>query len=155
MAPDGPLCGCGRKGCLEAMASRLAIASSAAAAVYRGEAPHLAEAAGTDVAKIRSGALAEAIKGGDKAVDEIVRSAARWLGVGVAAIVNLLAPDVIVLGGGLVEAMPDIYKDEVTCVVKQAAMPVFAEAYEIKISQLGDDAVAKGAAGWAEENADL
>ena len=155
LVPDGPPCGCGRKGCLEAMASRLAIAAAAAAAVYRGEAPHLAEVAGADLTKIRSGALADAIKAGDKAVEDIVRGAARWLGIGVAAVVNLLAPDVIVLGGGLVEAMPDIYKEEVTSVVKQAAMPVFDGSYQIKVSELGDDAVAKGAAAWAEENADL
>jgi glucokinase len=155
VVPDGPLCGCGRRGCLEAVASRLAIAAAAAAAAYRGEAPNLAEAVGADVAAIRSGALAEAVKAGDKVIEEIVRNAARWLGVGVATVVNLLAPDVIVLGGGLVEAMPEIYRSEVTAVVRERAMPAFVGVYQIKVSELGDDAVSKGAAAWAEENAGL
>src|SRR5262245_1612692 len=57
--PNGLFCGCGRVGCLETEASRLAIATAAAAAAYRGEAPHLFAAVGTDVALIRSGILAE------------------------------------------------------------------------------------------------
>ena len=59
--PDGPRCGCGRKGCLEAVASRLAIASASAAAAYRGDAPYLLKELGTDVAPLRSGALSKAI----------------------------------------------------------------------------------------------
>ena len=107
--PDGPVCGCGQRGCLEAFASRLAISAAAASAVFRGEAPYLQEAAGTDLSNIRSGALAAAIKAGDGVIELIVRSAAQWLGVGVANVVNLISPDVIVLGGGLVEAMPELY----------------------------------------------
>ena len=63
--PNGLPCGCGRIGCLETEASRLAISAAAAAAAFRGEAPHLLAAAGTDLANIRSGVLAEAIQAGD------------------------------------------------------------------------------------------
>jgi len=148
--PDGPLCGCGQRGCLEAVASRLAISASAASAVYRGEAPNLQAQAGTDLSNIRSGALADAIKAGDAVVEEIVRNGARWLGVGVVTLVNLLAPDVVVLGGGLVEAMPAIYVEEVTRVAQARVMAPFKDVFKIVVSQLGDDAVAKGAAAWAE-----
>lgn len=150
LLPEGPLCGCGQRGCLEAVASRLAISASAASAAYRGEAPNLQALAGTDLSNIRSGALAEAIKAGDKVVEEIVRNAAGWLGVGVVTLVNLLAPDVVVLGGGLVEAMPTIYVEEVTKVAQDRVMAPFKDVFKIAISQLGDDAVAKGAAAWAE-----
>ena len=150
LLPEGPLCGCGQRGCLEAVASRLAISASAASAAYRGEAPNLQALAGTDLSNIRSGALAEAIKAGDKVVEEIVRNAAGWLGVGVVTLVNLLAPDVVVLGGGLVEAMPTIYVEEVTKVAQNRVMAPFKDVFKIAISQLGDDAVAKGAAAWAE-----
>jgi glucokinase len=150
LIPDGPLCGCGQRGCLEAIASRLAISASAASAVYRGEAPNLQALAGTDLSNIRSGALADAIKAGDKVVEEIVRNGARWLGVGVTTLVNLVAPDVVVLGGGLVEAMPEIYLDEVTKVTQTRVMAAFKDVFKIAVSQLGDDAVAKGAAAWAE-----
>lgn len=154
LIPDGPLCGCGQRGCLEAVASRLAISASAASAVYRGEAPKLQAAVGTDLSKIRSGALADAIKAGDAVIEEIVRNGARWLGVGVTTLVNLLAPDVVVLGGGLVEAMPGIYVEEVGKVTQQRVMAPFKGVFKIVVSQLGDDAVAKGAAAWAEACAD-
>src|SRR5690606_30228773 len=107
--PAGQQCGCGRIGCLETEASRLAISAAAATAAYRGEAPHLYEDAKTDLGQIRSGALAASIKAGDKAVERIVVRAARLIGRVVGDLVNLLAPDVIVLGGGLVEAMPDLF----------------------------------------------
>ncbi len=150
LIPDGPLCGCGQRGCLEAVASRLAISASAASAVYRGEAPNLQALAGTDLSNIRSGALADAIKAGDTVVEEIVRNGARWLGVGIITLVNLLAPDVVVLGGGLVEAMPALYVEEVTKVTQARVMAPFRDVFKIAVSELGDDAVAKGAAAWAQ-----
>lgn len=151
--PDGRLCGCGRRGCLETVASRLAIAADCAMAAYRGEAPHLLELAGTDVAKIRSGALADAIKAGDKAVEKIVRGAARQLGVATANVVNLLAPDVVVLGGGLVEALKGLYLDEVRDTVARRAMASFAKTVNIVAAKLDDDAAVMGAAALAAEAA--
>ena len=107
--PDGPLCGCGQRGCLESVASRLAIAASAAKAAYRGEAPSLLEATGTDIANIRSGALSRAINSGDEVVRRIVTDAAHHIGVAVGSMVNILSPDIVVLGGGLVEEMPELF----------------------------------------------
>ena len=105
---DGQLCGCGLRGCLETEASRLAIAAEVAKAAFRGEAPTILKLAGTSIADIRSSMLAEAITAGDKVVERIVRRAARILGTAVASCVHLLCPDVIGLGGGLVEAMPEV-----------------------------------------------
>lgn len=147
--PDGPLCGCGRRGCLESVASRLAISAAVAAAAYRGEAPHVLEAAGTDLSNIRSAVLARAIANGDEAVREIVENAARWLGIGIGGVVNLLAPDIVVLGGGLVEAMPTLYRKTVLEAARGAAMPAFRRVFRVVVARLGDDAVALGAAAWA------
>src|SRR5579863_1661342 len=108
VVPDGPLCGCGLQGCLEAVASRLAISAAAAQAAFRGHAPHLLEIAGTDLEDIRSGALADAIAAGDTVVESIVRLAAKHIGTTLAGVVHLLSPDCVVLGGGLVEAMPKL-----------------------------------------------
>ncbi len=146
MQPEGRLCGCGRHGCLEAVASRLVISSEAAAAAYRGDAPHLLRAAGTDLSAIRSRALAEAIDAGDTAIEDIVQHAAKYLGVAVASVVNLLAPDVIVLGGGLTEAMPHIFLNAVRDAVREQTMKPFRTA-KVVAAKLGDDAVALGAAG--------
>jgi len=148
--PDGPLCGCGNRGCVESLANRLAIAGAAAQAAYRGEAPHLLALAGTDIEKIRSGMLAKAIEEGDDSIREIVAQAARWIGRGLAVAVNLMAPDVLVLGGGLVEAMPKLFEKEVGKGVEAGIMPPFRGQYQLAIAKLGDDANATGAAAWVE-----
>ena len=62
---------------------------------------------------------------------------------------NLLLPDVIVLGGGLVEALPKLYLDEVAKSLAKHVMPSFQKTYELKVAKLGDDAGAMGAAAWA------
>lgn len=147
---DGPLCGCGRRGCLEAVASRLAISGQIAAAAFRGEAPNLLAAAGTDVAEVRSGPIARAIEAGDLVVERVVRESARLIGWALAGTVNLLAPDVVLLGGGLVEEMPDLYAEEVAAGLADQVMPSFAGSYRVAVAKLGDFATVMGAAAWAE-----
>jgi glucokinase len=148
--PQGSLCGCGQRGCLEAMAGRLAISAAAAAAAYRGEAPNLLAAAGTDLSNIRSGVLAASVKAGDAAVERILRDAARLIGWTCAGVVNLLAPDCLVLGGGLVEALPDLFREEVDRSVRARVMPAYRDTFQVVVAKLGDDATAIGAAAWAE-----
>lgn len=150
--PAGLACGCGRYGCLETEASRLAISAQAATAAYRGEAPHLLSKAGTDLANIRSGMLAEAINEGDEIVERIVRRAASLIGRAVGDVVNLLLPDVIVLGGGLVEALPEIMIKGVEAAARERAAPPFARLFKVLPARLGDDAVVRGAAAWAESS---
>jgi glucokinase len=152
VVPQGQLCGCGQRGCLETVASRLAIAAAAATAAYRGEAPHLLETAGTDMANIRSSALADAIKAGDSSIEQVVRHAARWLGRGVAVAVNLLAPDMVVIGGGLVEAMPGFYLEEVEDSARSHCMTAYRKTFKIVKAELGDNATATGAAALARES---
>jgi glucokinase len=150
---NGRLCGCGRRGCLETEASRLAISAEVAMAAYRGEAPNLLAEAGTDLAKIRSGALSKAIAAGDKVVEEIVRRAAHMLGVGVANVVMLLAPDVVVLGGGLVEEMPELFVESVRGAANERVMSSFVGSFKVVVAKLGDDAAVMGAAAWAQKTA--
>jgi glucokinase len=149
--PEGPVCGCGRRGCLEAVAGRLAIAAAAAAAAHRGEAPHLRLSVGLDVGEIRSAALARAIDAGDDVVERIVRQAASYIGIAVANAVHLLAPDTVVLGGGLVEAMPQLFVEEVHRTAQQRVMPSFADSFRVVAGTLGDDASVLGAAAWARQ----
>ncbi len=150
--PKGPLCGCGQRGCLEALASRLAISAAAAQACYRGEAPHLMELAGSDLNNIRSGTLKESIEAGDTVIEIILRRAARWIGVGVANLINLMGPDRIVLGGGLVEAMPELFCEEVLKSARKNTMLSFVDTFTVNAAKLGDDATVLGAAAWARKN---
>lgn len=148
---DGPFCGCGKRGCLEAVASRLAIAKEVAALAARGDAPFVAEKFGTDLNSLRSGALAEAIAAGEQMVEAVVRKAAFYVGIGVANAINLLSPEAVVLGGGLVEAMEPLYLEEVRRAVKQHAMPFLRKGVRIVAAKLGDDAVALGVGRMAAE----
>jgi glucokinase len=148
---DGPLCGCGRRGCLEALAGRLAISTLAAAAVFRGEAPKLLEIAGTDIQEIRSRALADAIAAGDRVIEEIVREAARTIGWALAGVINLLAPDKVVLGGGLVEDMPELFRSEIERAARARVMPSFERTFEVVVGELASEATVMGAAAWAQQ----
>jgi len=152
---DGPLCGCGRTGCLEAVASRLAISAAAVAAAYRGEAPHLLAEAGTDLSNVRSSTLAKAIAAGDVSIERIVRQASQLTGRVIGDVVNLMAPEVVVLGGGLVEAMPDLIVGEVLKAARDRAMPVYRKTFVVRAAELGDDAAVLGAAAWAEHQMSL
>jgi glucokinase len=109
----------------------------------------LAEA-GTDLREIRSAVLARAIKAGDQAVEQIILRAAGYLGKAVATVVHLISPDKIVLGGGMVEAMPKLYISAVTEAARQAVMPAFDGTFKIVAAELGDEAAVLGAAAWAE-----
>jgi glucokinase len=149
--PHGKLCGCGRYGCLETEASRLAISAEAAKAAYRGEAPYLREHAGADLNEIRSASLAEAIKAGDTVIEQIVRRAAEKIGIVVGNVATLICPDVVVLGGGLVAAMPDLFVETVTNMARNVAMPPLANFFRVVAAELGDDASVKGAAAWAAD----
>ncbi len=146
---NGDLCGCGRRGCLETEASRLAISAAVAKAAYRGETPHLRELAGTDLSAIRSGVLAKAIAEGDTVVEQIILRAAGLIGTAVANAVQMLCPDTVVLGGGLVEAMPKLIVEQVEKTAKARVMPSYVDEFRVVAAELGDYATVIGAATWA------
>jgi len=147
--PSGPRCGCGETGCLETMTSRLAISRDCAVEVIRGNAPTLDAISGSEISKMKSGALA-ASAAKDEAVERIILRAAKWLGIGLAGAVNLLGPDKIVLGGGMVEAMPKLILDEVRDTVNRNTMKPYRDSFDVVAAKLGDDAVITGAAGLAQ-----
>ncbi|MBM3288709.1 MAG: ROK family protein, partial [Candidatus Hydrogenedentes bacterium] len=142
----GPYCGCGKRGCFEALASRVAIAAQVAALAARGDAPYILKNCGTDLANIRSGMIAKAIDAGEKMVEGVVRKAAFYTGVAAANLVNVFSPEALVLGGGLVEAMESLYMEEITRALKEHTMPFLLKFVRVVPAKLGDDAVAMGAA---------
>ncbi|WP_298869282.1 ROK family protein [uncultured Gimesia sp.] len=149
--PDGPECGCGQYGCLEALASRLAISAAAAQAAYRGDAPALRAMAGTDLSDIRSGILASAIEKGDESVMNIILRAAEYIGIAAGNMVHTFSPEIIVLGGGLVEAMPDLLVNSVAEATRKNVMPTFKDSFKVIAAQLKDDSTVMGAAAWAQK----
>ncbi len=142
----GPRCGCGRRGCLEALASRTAIVRDLTAAIKSGAKSMLPELVKGDLDRLTSGVLAEAAARGDKLTISVLKRATRSLGIGIADIVNFLGPEMIILGGGVIEALDDTWLDRVRKVAHKYAMPNAMEGVKIMRAQLGDDAVALGAA---------
>jgi glucokinase len=133
---------------LEDLTSRLAIASQAGIACYRGQLPELDKKTQGALRSIRSKALANAFHSGDDAAMVIFRNSIRYLGMGVAMVVNLLAPDRITLGGGLVEELPSLYMNLLKEEVERHAIPELARGIRYSIAKLGDQAVTAGSVAW-------
>ncbi len=135
--PDGEPCPCGGRGCLETEASARAIVRR-----YRQasacEGPLTAE----DVQK-----RADA---GDEAARAALAESARWLGIGLAGLINLLNPELILLGGGVAEAGPDWLREAAGEAGRRAFGGAF-RACRIERAGLGNDAGLLGAAAWAAD----
>ena len=135
-----------RKEVLDNVASRTAIAGVAAALAAKHRAPQLRKVAGTDVTEIRAGDLADAIARGDKAVEKLVRSRAGVLGAALSNLVDFLNPDTIVLGGGLIEAMPALMRNEISKSIQSHASTRAARAVKVVTAKLKGHAGTVGAA---------
>ena len=143
--PNGPACGCGRYGCLEAYASRTAIARHIRAAADRGESSPILDELDAD-APIRSRLLKQAWEEEDPVVREAIGQSAYFLGIGLGSIANVLNPDRIVLGGGVVEALGNDYLELVDRSFARAAFRSAYQAARLVEASLGDDAGILGAA---------
>ena len=143
---NGPKCGCGNKGCFEALASRTAIFQQIKAGIKDGQKTILTEMLGESLSDLRSGDIRKAIRRGDKFVEKIVEGAAEYIGIGVANLVNILGPEVVVVGGGVLEALADEMMSVIVETAKDYAMPGTMNDVEIIASKLGDSAGITGGA---------
>lgn len=144
--PHGPVCGCGRHGCLEAYASRTAMTRNIRAAIDRGHESTIYNNMDPGERQIRSRQFKEAFTSGDKVVTDVVREAAYFLGIGLGSLANVLNPDCIVLGGGVVEAFGDAYVKQVNSSFKRFAFQSVYDKAKLVQAALGDDAGVVGAA---------
>jgi glucokinase len=142
----GSSCGCGNYGCLEALASRTAIAKDAAAQAASGKAPALFAEAGTDLRKYRSSALYKSVEAGDKGVRRSIERAAFWLGVGLANLVHILNPEAIVIGGGVACRFGRKFVERAEASMDDHLLPGLSGTVRVMLSELGDLAVPTGAA---------
>jgi len=147
----GPRCNCGARGCLEALASRTGIVNHLRNAVKDGIKTSLTKHHGKRLEEVSSGALKEAYQREDKLVRKTIKRAAKYIGIGIGSLVNVLGPEVVVLGGGVIEALAD----EMLPVIQKSAARVAFE-YSLKgvrivRASLGDDAGVVGAAIIAKE----
>ena len=104
--PEGPECGCGGRGCLEALCSGTAIARRARERLAAGEASSLSSLRPHEVT---GGAVAEAARAGDPVASEVWDEMVHYLAVGVGNLFNVLAPEAVVIGGGVSEAGEQLF----------------------------------------------
>jgi glucokinase len=140
---NGPKCGCGQKGCIEALASRQAICRQITDAVRNGRKSVIKE---TDARKIRTTALAEALAANDELVREVMSRAMEHLGVAVASIAHVVSPEMVIIGGGIIQAMTDEMLSLVQQSAKRRALPLVMDNVRFVRSRLGEDAGVLGAA---------
>ncbi len=142
--PNGPLCGCGNRGCLEAVASGTAIARQGRELLARGIATALGDLCDGDPARVTARMVAEAAAGGDAEAQRILAAAWDYLGIGLATLVVLLGPQRIVVGGGLTN-IPGFFEAVRRATVRRV-LPPAAATVQIVPARLGEHAGLLGAA---------
>ncbi|HEY1068299.1 MAG TPA: ROK family protein [Pirellulales bacterium] len=150
--PNGPRCGCGNQGCLEALASGPAIAGEGVRLLRSGLAPRLHELVQGDAGRVTPREMLTAAEAGDELVRDVIDRAAEYLGIAAANTATTLHPDLIVLGGGVAE-LGDVLLRRVRAVVAQRVKMFPAESVRIERSQLGERAGIMGAVALAHEAA--
>lgn len=142
--PNGPLCACGNRGCLEAMASGEAIRQQAVHMLQRGISSKMMDIVQGDLTKVTGKIVFEAAAEGDIGAQAIVSKAAEYLGIALANCVNLLNPDRIVLCGGLTRN-GEKFLQQIKNHMNSRCMRGLKADVKIRIGMLGEYAAAFGA----------
>lgn len=146
---DGLLCDCGHRGCFEVYGAGMPMEKRMREAVKKGKSPMVEEMVKGDLAKINTRTIATAARRGDKMAKAIWKDAEEALCVLCANLVSMLNPEVLVLGGGVIEGNP-ILVSTIRSFVKKEAVELSARNVKIVKSMLKGDAVALGAAALVE-----
>jgi glucokinase len=146
----GRICGCGARGHLEAYASRTAITKVILGELRRGRTSVVTRLIDDldptrETAAIRSGILRKAVKEKDQVVIETITEAGKYLGLGLASMVNFVNPQRIILGGGVIESV-DLLFQQAEFWTRHEALPKAGDEVEIVKSKLGDYSGVVGAA---------
>ncbi|MCZ7585712.1 MAG: ROK family protein [Deltaproteobacteria bacterium] len=142
---DGPLCGCGNHGCLEAYAQKAAIVRNACALMHRGLAPGIEKRSEGRDDRVTPEMVFEAAREGCEGALEILAGVGRALGIASATLTNALNPEMIVIGGGIGGAY-DFIAPSLREELRRRAFRVPAEAVRLRRAELGNKAGMAGAA---------
>lgn len=142
--PDGPACACGNRGCLQQLVSEDAIAQRARVALRASHDGALMEAVGNHPEQLVASQVLSAADAGDTTALQVVSEAADFLAIGVANLINLFNPQVVYLGGPVIEQSSNMY-DRVAEQIQQRAMAYPLSALSVRKSTFGSEAGAVGA----------
>lgn len=151
---NGTKCGCGNRGCFEAVASRTAIVKNILTDIKSGKKSTLSKYSGNKY-KIKSGAIKQAVKSGDKVAIKRITEGCETIGTTLAGISNLLNLDMIVLGGGLIEALSGFMLPKIKESFYQFVMKDSSKGLKVLASKLADDAALYGGLPLAKEFLDV
>jgi glucokinase len=146
VVPDGLLCGCGRRGCLEQYASGSALVREARLRLDEPSAGPLREAVGDDPDRLTGPLVTQLAQDGDPLCDDLLADLGRWLGEGIASLATVLDPTVVAIGGG-VAAAGDHLLDPIRRAF-EASLPAHGHRplADLRLATLGNDAGLVGAA---------
>ncbi len=147
--PEGPLCNCGQRGCLEAFSSKQGMSAYIRQQVSRGRESMMADAVSEGV--FRSKALKKALAAKDPVAMEAVDRACHYLAIATGNMINTISPDLVIYGGGIIEAMGDLFLSKILAEVDRYCMTAIRPTVDIKNAALGDDSVIYGALALIEE----
>ena len=132
---NGRSCSCGGNGCLEAYASRSAIESRILGAVKEGRQSIITEF--TKTSSISSKHIKKSLDGRDEVVTLYVNEAIEYLSGGIASVINFYNPELIILGGGLIQSIDEFYLNTIKK-ARAKALPVPSAVTKFKKAELGD-----------------
>jgi glucokinase-like ROK family protein len=145
IVPDGPLCVCGKRGCLEALASTIAIRERVLSLIQAEKAQSLISLFRGKDLDLSMRQIIDAANVDDPAVNAVLLEAARYIGLAISGIVNILNPEMIILGP-LVKQVPIGFLDEIREVVQRHSFDINCKNFKIVPTKLGTQAVAIGSA---------
>ena len=148
--PEGPLCNCGQRGCLEAFSSKQGMSAYIREQAARGRETMMAPAVEGGV--FRSKALKKALAAKDPVAVEAVDRACHYLAVGTGNLINIFSPQMVIYGGGVIESCGEYFLKKITEEVDRYCMPSIRSTVDLKKAALGDDSVIYGALAMIEDN---
>lgn len=137
LLPDGPLCGCGKQGCLEALCSGPSIARRAQEAIADQSNTNILKLAGGQIDGVRSEHVLQAARNGDALAVALMEKTAYYMGWGIANLVNILNPQIVLLGT-IAVAAGDLLLNPIRRTVAEMAMQRPSETVKIMPAELGD-----------------
>jgi glucokinase len=145
VSETGPLCSCGNRGCLETMVSASTLIRKARHGLSAGLSNTLMEMAQGDARSVSVEMLANAARKGDRFAVRLLSETGAYLGRGIVGLLNLLNPELIVIGAGVASAVGDLLLPEIERVVRDRAMIQGVNQVQIRMSKLEEKDWALGA----------
>lgn len=147
---EGPRCNCGQRGCLEAFSSKLGMTDYIRQQIERGRSTMMESAITEGIFKSKS--MKSAYEAGDAVMIEAIDRACHYLAVASGTLINIFSPEMIVYGGGVMEALGDVFLEKIEAQIDAYCMPSIRDSVKLAKAELGDDSILYGALALIEDN---